>query len=78
MKLIVPSQSKSPASVTRLAEMSGSLLLNMIGLSSRRPLLTMLRESGSFVLVAGRELLDRNKFSVARTATAHAGGVNFH
>src|SRR6516164_7567116 len=33
MKLIVPNQSKSPASVTRLAEMSGSLLPNMIGLS---------------------------------------------
>jgi hypothetical protein len=32
IKLIDPSQSKSPASVPRLAEMSGSLLLNMIGL----------------------------------------------
>jgi hypothetical protein len=32
MKPIVPSQSKSPASVPRLAEMSGSTLLYMIGL----------------------------------------------
>jgi hypothetical protein len=32
MKLIVPSQSKSPASVPRLAEIIGSILLYMIGL----------------------------------------------
>jgi len=32
MKPIAPSQSKSPASVPRLAEMSGSILLFMIGL----------------------------------------------
>ena len=32
MKPIAPSQSKSPASVPRLAEMSGSILLYMIGL----------------------------------------------
>jgi hypothetical protein len=32
MKPIVPSQSKSPASVPRLAEMSGSVLLYMFGL----------------------------------------------
>ena len=32
MKAIVPSQNKSPASVPRLAEMSGSTLLYMIGL----------------------------------------------
>jgi hypothetical protein len=32
MKLIVPTQSKSPASVPRLVKMSGSILLNMIGL----------------------------------------------
>ena len=33
MKAIAPSQSKSPASVPRLAEMSGSIVLYMIGLS---------------------------------------------
>jgi hypothetical protein len=32
MKPIVPSQSKSPANGPRLAEMSGSILLYMIGL----------------------------------------------
>ena len=32
IKPIAPSQSKSPASVPRLAEMSGSILLYMIGL----------------------------------------------
>ena len=32
MKPIVPSQSKSPASVPRLAEISGSILVDMIGL----------------------------------------------
>jgi hypothetical protein len=32
MKPIAPSQSKSPASVPRLAELSGSILLDMIGL----------------------------------------------
>jgi hypothetical protein len=32
MKPIAPSQSKSPASVPRLAEMSGSILLYKIGL----------------------------------------------
>jgi hypothetical protein len=32
MKPIVPSQSKSPASVPRLAEIGGSILLYMIGL----------------------------------------------
>ena len=32
MRPIAPSQSKSPASVPRLAEMSGSILLYMIGL----------------------------------------------
>jgi hypothetical protein len=34
MKPIAPSQSKSPASVPRLAEKSGSILLCMIGLWS--------------------------------------------
>jgi hypothetical protein len=33
MKPIAPSQSKSPVSVARLAEMSGSILLYMIDLS---------------------------------------------
>ena len=37
----------------------------------------MLRESGSFVLVAGRELLNGNQLSVARAVIAHAGGVVF-
>ena len=41
MKPIVPSQSKSPASVPRLPEMSGSVLLYMFGLYQCRPRLTM-------------------------------------
>jgi hypothetical protein len=52
MKLIVPSQSRSPASVPRLAEMRGSMLLCIIGLGQCRPLLTMGRRLGSFVLTA--------------------------
>jgi hypothetical protein len=45
-------------------EMSGSILLNMIGLLV---MLTMLRGLGSFVLVGVSDLLDGNELSVART-----------
>ena len=52
MKPIAPSQSRSPASVPRLAEMRGSMLLCIIGLRQCRPLLTMVRRLGSSVLTA--------------------------
>jgi hypothetical protein len=37
----------------------------------------MLRGLGPFVLVGVSDLLDGNELSVARTAIAHAGGVDF-
>ena len=37
----------------------------------------MLRGLGSVVVVGVSDLLDGNQLSVARTAVAHTGGVNF-